>query len=545
MIFVVLGTQKFQLNRLLIELDDLIEKGILEDTVFAQIGESSYIPKHYQYTRFLEKNVFEKKIEMCDILITHSGVGTIIAGLKRKKPVIVYPRLAKYKEHVDDHQMEIAETFASLNYILFCKEDDDLKSVLDECRIHKFNEYESQREKMIDIINKYLLGIDSNMKETEEKKVAIITLHRVRNYGSSLQTLATQKALEKVGCQVEVIDYYQERYTSFGLLKRLKYKNRHLEKNPILLFAARMIISISYLKKKIIFDRFLKKYINLTSKTYRKEAELKEKLPQADAYCTGSDQVWNSYWNEGIDKPLYLDFIPESCYKFSYASSFGNSKLSQDEAVFIRPFLEQYKHITVRENTGVEILRNMGFRDAEQMIDPTLLFEGQEWAEYTSDKFLKKKYVVTYNLHHDLKIDQYASKVAKEKGLKVYNISYNLHDIIRKGTLKWCPSIEEYLGLIRDAEFVVTDSFHATVFSILFKKKFMVIYPEKANSRLRSILELLEIQDRGSENMPEIEQIMSEIDYNRVDMKLKEERCRAKQYLEMVSKEIYMESNAI
>lgn len=549
MIFVVLGTQKFQLNRLLIELDNLIEKGIVKDTIFAQIGESSYTPRHYQYVRFLEKELFEKKMEMCDILITHSGVGTIISGLKHKKPIIVYPRLAKFKEHVDDHQIEIAETFASLNYVLFCKENDDLKSILDECRMHKFDEYESQKQKMIDTINNYLLNVDSNMDEMiekkEDKKIAIITLHRVRNYGSSLQTLATQKALQKNGCQAEVIDYYPERYTSFGLLKRLKYKNKHLEKNPILLLAARMIISVSYVKKKIVFDRFLRKYIYLTTKIYRRKEEFIEKLPQADAYCTGSDQVWNSYWNEGIDEPLYLSFVPETCYKFSYASSFGNSKLPEGEAVSVKPYLEQYKHITVRENTGVQILKDLGIEEAAQMLDPTLLFTGEEWAEYTSNKFADKKYVVTYNLHHDSRIDQYAARVARENGLKVYNISYNLHDIIRKGTLKWCPAVEEYLGLIRDAQYVVTDSFHATVFSILFKKKFVVIYPEKANSRIKSILELLQITDRGSANMPQIEQIMSEIDYERVDLILDKERYKAKQYLETIIQEICTESNAI
>lgn len=372
----------------------------------------------------------------------------------------------------------------------------------------------------------------------KDMKIAVITLHRVRNYGSSLQTLATQKALQREGCQVEIIDYYPERYTSLGLLRRLKKKSRHFEKNPILLFAAKAVISISYVKKKLVFDRFLKKYINLTPEMYRSEEELQDDLPQADAYCTGSDQVWNSYWNEGIDAPFYLSFVPAGCYKFSYASSIGNAKLSDEEVSAVKPYLKQYKHITVRENTGIEVIKNMGIQDVDQMLDPTLLFGAEEWAKYTSDKFSGKKYVVTYNLHHDPRIDQYAVNVAKEKKLKVYNISYNFHDIVRKGRLKWCPSIEEYLGLIRDAQYVITDSFHATVFSILFQKKFMVIYPEKASTRIRSILKVFGIQDRGSEDVPNTEKIMSEIDFSAVFSKLEQERKKAKQYIRKVIREI-------
>lgn len=369
-------------------------------------------------------------------------------------------------------------------------------------------------------------------------KIDIITLHRVRNYGSSLQTLATQEFLRKLGCDTEIIDYYPERYTSFGLLKRLKYKSKTLAKNPVLLLAARMIISISYVKKKIIFDGFLKRYIHMTPSTYKSEEDIIKDPPIADAYCTGSDQVWNSHWNEGIDKPLYLSFLPKDSYKFSYAASIGNSTLSDQEISAAKPYFEQYNHISVRENSGVDIMEGMGFDNVEQVLDPTLLFKGEDWQKYTSDKFKNKKYVVTYNLHHDPRIDEYAMQLAKENNLKVYNISYNIHDIIRKGTLKWCPSVEEYLGLIRDAQYVISDSFHATAFSLMFNKKFMVIYPEQASSRIRSILKLLDLQDRGSEDIPSTKQIMKDIDYSKVDKILDCERERSKNYLSMVLNEV-------
>ena len=369
-------------------------------------------------------------------------------------------------------------------------------------------------------------------------KIDIITLHRVRNYGSSLQTLATQNYFERKGCQTEIIDYYPERYTSLGLLKRLKYKSDKLANNPILLFGARCVIAISYIKKKLVFDSFLKKYIKMTSQTYRSEKELSQNLPKANAYCTGSDQVWNSYWNEGVDRPLYLSFVPNSEYKFSYAASIGTSKLSDEEKAEVRPLLSEYRHITVRENNGVEILSDAGIQGAFQMLDPTLVFTAEDWNNYTSNKFCNKKYIVTYNLHHDKRIDEYANEIAKEKNLRVFNISYNFHDIIRKGKLKWCPTVEEYLGLIRDAQYVVTDSFHATVFSLIFHTDFIVIYPEKASSRLRSILELTGLTERGCETIPSIELANRNIDFSNVDNVLADERKNTEKYIDLIIDEV-------
>ena len=211
--------------------------------------------------------------------------------------------------------------------------------------------------------------------------------------------------------------------------------------------------------------------------------------------------------------------------------------LEKQEENAVEPMLKQYNHITVRENVGVDIMQSMGIK-AQHMLDPTLLFTGEQWQKYTSSKFEKKNYVVTYNLHHDKRIDEYASQLAKENGLKVYNISYNLHDIVRKGTLKWCPTIEEYLGLIRDAQYVVTDSFHATVFSILFHTKFMAIYPEQASSRIRSILSLTSLEERGTDEMPTVAQAMKSIDFTNADAVLKQERGRAKEYITKVLSEI-------
>lgn len=156
MIFIVLGTQKFQLNRLLKLIDDYISENIINEPVFAQIGNSTYEPVNYQYVRFMSKEDFDETVNRSDLLITHSGVGSIITALKAGKKVIVYPRLKKYKEHVDDHQLDIARAFEKKNYLVCCYEDDELSDKIQLARESTFDEYVSEREKMVNLIEEYI-----------------------------------------------------------------------------------------------------------------------------------------------------------------------------------------------------------------------------------------------------------------------------------------------------------------------------------------------------------------------------------------------------
>lgn len=156
MIFVAVGTQKFPFNRLLKAVDDLIEQGVLSGEVFAQVGHSDYVPRNYAYQAFLSKEDFQKRISECDLLITHSGVATIIAGLKLYKPVVVVPRHAQYAEHVDDHQVQIAESFSEKNLLVMCKQPDELAEAVTYARTHTFEKYVSQRDLVIKTIRDYL-----------------------------------------------------------------------------------------------------------------------------------------------------------------------------------------------------------------------------------------------------------------------------------------------------------------------------------------------------------------------------------------------------
>ena len=164
MIFVAVGTQKFQFDRLLKAVDELVERNIIQEPVIAQIGNSDYQPKNFAFEKFFHQEAFEKKVRDCDVLITHSGVATIIAGLKQGKKVIVVPRLKKYAEHVDDHQVQIAQSFSEQNLVLMCGEADDLGQLIEKAKQHSFSGYVSQRSLVLQTIRDYLNGLESGRK---------------------------------------------------------------------------------------------------------------------------------------------------------------------------------------------------------------------------------------------------------------------------------------------------------------------------------------------------------------------------------------------
>lgn len=155
-LFIALGSQKFQFNRLLKAIDDLYEKGTLTEEGFAQIGYSDYIPKNYKYMNFLNQDEFIQNIKKADIIITHGGTGAIINAIKREKKVIAVPRLAKYGEHVDNHQIQIIEQFTELNLLCPCLDTNALEEAVCTIRNSKYSVYESNTSSILHSIEQYI-----------------------------------------------------------------------------------------------------------------------------------------------------------------------------------------------------------------------------------------------------------------------------------------------------------------------------------------------------------------------------------------------------
>ena len=159
-IFITLGSQKFQFNRLLKAVDELCEKEIVDAAgVFAQIGYSDYLPRKYSYKKFLDRDEFSKEMGKADIVITHGGTGAIIGAVKKGKKVIAVPRLVKYGEHVDDHQLQLIKQFDELNLICPCRDTNKLSDALDTVQKASYNGYASNTSNITSSIEEYIKGI--------------------------------------------------------------------------------------------------------------------------------------------------------------------------------------------------------------------------------------------------------------------------------------------------------------------------------------------------------------------------------------------------
>lgn len=156
MIFVTLGSQKFQFDRLLKALDKLVAEGKITDSIFAQTGYSDYKPEHFDYKPFMDRDEFNGMQDACDLVITHGGTGAIVGALKKGKKVIAVPRLSCYGEHVDDHQLQIVDEFAKSGFILECQDCDELWKCMEEVKNHEFVKYVSNTSKIIQSIESFI-----------------------------------------------------------------------------------------------------------------------------------------------------------------------------------------------------------------------------------------------------------------------------------------------------------------------------------------------------------------------------------------------------
>lgn len=155
-IFVTLGSQKFQFDRLLKSIDKVCQESD-EYEIFAQIGYSKYVPKNFEYRAFLDRDQFTEQLNNADIVITHGGTGAIIGAVKKGKKVIAVPRLEKYGEHVDDHQIQIIKQFENSNLLCPCYDLDNLGEVIEKARKTDFGKYESNTKTIIDSIDEFIV----------------------------------------------------------------------------------------------------------------------------------------------------------------------------------------------------------------------------------------------------------------------------------------------------------------------------------------------------------------------------------------------------
>lgn len=346
-------------------------------------------------------------------------------------------------------------------------------------------------------------------------KIAVITRHAVPNYGSLLQTIATQEALNDLGHECEIIDYIRKDEYGFRqeitLLKNKPNWNKPLKKYVYL--AIRQPGNM-YIGK--CFEKQRAKYLNLTCR-YSSEEDLKSKEINADVFMTGSDQVWG-YVGDGSDDSVYcLSFTNKR--KISYGASIGKEEVSEEEKSFFKRYLPQYDEITVREESAVKILSELGI-SSTCVVDPVLLFDGEYWKKYTRE-VKQRKYVLIYQIGNDRELSRYANQIAKQRNAKLIRITPTMYQMFATGRCIWSSEVSEFLSYMKTADFLVTNSFHGTAFAINLNIPFVVSLPKnKTATRIENLLKIAGLEDRIVNETGSVEIEMEQIDFLNVNQRI-------------------------
>lgn len=377
-------------------------------------------------------------------------------------------------------------------------------------------------------------------------KVGIITIHKSNNYGACLQSYALWKYISSLGCDCEIIDLHRPIHPDFIPSKkyvRLRTGKPNLFRRALLFIKhrirrekAKCVVPFSWSPElKTKFTEF-NSQIKL-SRPYRSIDELYEMPPDYDVYVSGSDQIWNPKMPYCIE-PYFLTFVNNDGRKISYASSVGIASLLPKEKEKYRQWLSSYDFISVRERTGVDLLQQITGLNVEQVCDPTMLLYKEQWELHKKPITIRKKYILLFSLVYDKEAVDSCIKLAEDSGCELIYLSVKLPlGDVRKYTVVTNAGPGEWLSYIQNAELIITDSFHGTVFSIILQTKNFYSYVMKGSKNGSRIINLLSAFGMDSHlirkfPMDSYDVLMGNgIDYHAVESVLEHERERCADYL--------------
>ena len=369
-------------------------------------------------------------------------------------------------------------------------------------------------------------------------KVGLMTCF-LDNYGACLQAYALSTVIESFNYDCEILQYIEPQgYFEPSLTNRIKNS-----------FIYNKLRSVSrsyknaYLCEKIkrkSFERFRKKHLKISKKKYRSFDELKEANKYYDIFVCGSDQIWNPSFYGGNNKAYFLNFAEKGKRKISYAPSIALDRIPEQYAKEFSELVSYLDDISVRESNAVAIIRELSGCDAKHVLDPTLLIGGEQWLKIVGEtRIVKEPYIFCYLFgthdEYDVAIEHLREISG---GLEVVIVPFCEKHLKNSYTKIYDAGPLEFLNLIKNAQYVITDSFHATVFSILFSRTFFTLPRFKKNeknsmnSRIYSLLDALGAQDRLIDHT-QVNSFKADvkIDYATVHSKLMNMRKSSLEYL--------------
>lgn len=373
------------------------------------------------------------------------------------------------------------------------------------------------------------------------QKIGILTFVRPCNYGAALQCYALNKVLSNLGADPVTMDYWPEYFRSryYPVREPFTFKWKEFKERR-----RRMCVKSIKDKRNKKFENFMENNVKLSTPTARTVEELQTTMKSSGIrkWITGSDQVWSDTCAR-FDPAYFLDLeLPEGSLKYSYAASFGMSQIPLELKDEYKRRLTGYRRYSVREQSGAGMINELFPAEVNVHCDPTLLLTADEWKKVASAP-RKDKYILIYHVMNPTRLLNKAAELSKQTGLKVVLFTPYFNYLSIKG-----KKIEEYgyepamdsspqdfVSLFLNAEYVLTNSFHGTVFSVLFHKKFWSqtqLIEGKPNTRSINLLEKLSIKGRDVfHNKPLAD---TPIDWEKADAALAEMREEAISYLKDV-----------
>ncbi len=379
------------------------------------------------------------------------------------------------------------------------------------------------------------------------RKLGLCVRYDCDNYGSMLQILATQKVIKMLGWDYEIIRY--DKKTLGFLIKNVtRIFNPYFMRGKLMQFSkkrkmrAHPDVRDKNRERLQIFREYRKEYIGPYSPVYKGYSNLQNGAGNYDAVMVGSDQLWTP---AGIKSKFYnLIFVPDNIKKVSFATSFGVSEVPKSQLKMTKYYLNRIEHISVREIAGAKMVKDLTGKEAMVALDPTLMLSGKEWEEvFPTEKMSEEPYIFAYFLGTNSEHRRAVTKLAKESGLKIITCphldEFVAGDLDFGDEQRYNVSPVDFLNLIRGAEFICTDSFHGSVFSILNHKQFLTFdrfkegEKQSRNSRIKSLFELLKLEERHCMGNEEklLEKVHQPIDYAKTEEELTKLRAASFEFL--------------
>lgn len=359
-------------------------------------------------------------------------------------------------------------------------------------------------------------------------KTSIITFQESSNSGALLQAYALQTTLSRLSEQpCDILNYHSQ-------FKKAQYSVSG-KKNLLVLINSLLSAPI---KKKIEkkANSFKRQYLNMTKKIFNSSNEMIVLNDQYDKFYCGSDQVWNAI-NTGADVAYFLDFVEDKAKIASYAPSIALTEIPEKLKDFYTTNINMFQHLSVREKSGQVLIEELTGKKAQVVVDPTLLLDKKEWQQIAKPESRKKPYIFVYYISYVPHMINFVKKLKIETGFDVIVAIKTIRDY-KNGFTGKIVSTEEFVRFISNAEYVVTNSFHGTAFSVNFEKEFFAFGNKKvlakANSRVTDLLEIINLSNRFIGKEYSIQSLLSEnnkIDYSTVSKKLLAEREKSIDYI--------------